>query len=309
MILLGDDFTYADHDESFKYFSFIFQLMERISEVVDVGIGTPSDYFDAVFEKNPPFAVYENDWFPLIDEQSHKEMRNSWTGFYSSKPYLKKLIYDLSNQVRTAEILSSLVLKSEFFAYELCLSTHHDSVTGTCTYPVYLDYISRLSEDSKKSFIIISQSFIKLLNPALSNELASPIKVLIIFNPVNWPVRQTINIEVGLKYLKIQDSNGDNLKIETIELNGKILAFFEYSLQGLEIKTLFIHTLTSKSESSSKFLKTSNKNRIRNKVMELNMKKGMISSIKQDSQEYVVNSRFVRYSTGNGGEYLFGPTV
>ena len=309
MILLGDDFTYADYEESFEYFLFIDQLMDRISGSFDVAIGTPSDYFDAVFGQNSPFAVYENDWIPLIDEQSHKEMRNSWTGFYSTKPFLKKSVYDLSNQVRTAEILSSLVLKSEYFAYELCLSTHHDSITGTCTYPVYLDYISRLNEDSQKSLEIISQGFIKLLNPVSSAELVSPIKVLLLFNPVNWPVHQTISLEVDLKYIKIQDSKGKTLKIETIDLNNKTFAFFEYNLEGLQLKTLFIHTLPSSSEFSSKFLKTSNKNRVSNKALELYMSKGMIKSIKQDSQEYFINSRFVRYSTGNGGEYLFGPNV
>jgi hypothetical protein len=144
LLLLGDDFAYRNFDETSAYLKFWDKLIKK-NKKLDIRFATPSEYFQQVFKEKSEFGFYQGDFLPLIIAPSKSvkfgDYRRTWTGFYTTKPFLKKRIADVQKEVRIAEIFSSLVMEKEFFAYNLCISSHHDAITGTCKYPVYLDYL------------------------------------------------------------------------------------------------------------------------------------------------------------------------
>ncbi|CAG9782034.1 unnamed protein product [Diatraea saccharalis] len=171
LVPLGDDFRY-DYDVEFdaqyinymKMFNYINSHKELFN--ADVQFGTPLDYFNAIKERHANIPTLKGDFFVYSDIFSEGKPAY-WSGYYTTRPYLKILARQFEHQLRTSEILFTLVSnyikqshdhrlvsteKRLEKSYEqlinarrnLGLFQHHDAITGTSKATVMYDYGTKL---------------------------------------------------------------------------------------------------------------------------------------------------------------------
>ncbi|XP_055000954.1 alpha-mannosidase 2 [Sorex araneus] len=185
---LGDDFRYCERrewDYQFKNYQMLFDYMNSQPGLhVKIQFGTLSDYFDAVSKeeiensKNKPslFPVASGDFFTYADRDDHY-----WSGYFTSRPFYKRLDRILESRIRAAEILYYFALKqakkyeiSQFLSSllytaltearrNLGLFQHHDAIAGTAKDWVVVDYGTRLSHSLLDLKKIIGHSTLLLL--------------------------------------------------------------------------------------------------------------------------------------------------
>lgn len=182
--LYGDDFTFRN-DAAFQNMDIFIKLMnEKFKDKVNVFYSSPSRYFKKINELNANnklnFPFYDDrDFFPYSDQED-----DVWTGYFTSRPYLKGIIRDAGNYLAQAsqfvfnfilrnkkilkqktsnlennqaytvynflkkpkdDSLITVVLKKfDDLRRELAIAQHHDAVTGTAREIVSEDYINRL---------------------------------------------------------------------------------------------------------------------------------------------------------------------
>nr|CAH7768407.1 unnamed protein product [Callosobruchus chinensis] len=157
---LGDDFRY-DHstewDVQYENYQKLFDYMNtNLNLNVQAQFGTLSDYFAAVHKekKTSEFPVLSGDFFTYADRDDHY-----WSGYYTSRPFYKRMDRMLLSYIRAAEIIHTLAYLSKNPGYSwivdkrtglekmiegarqaLALFQHHDGITGTAKDHVVVDY-------------------------------------------------------------------------------------------------------------------------------------------------------------------------
>ncbi|NWH40217.1 MA2A1 mannosidase, partial [Chloropsis hardwickii] len=201
---LGDDFRYTDSsewDQQYQNYQKLFDYMNSRPEWhVKAQFGTLSDYFEALLKEsnlgekssNSFFPVLSGDFFTYADRDHHY-----WSGYFTSRPFYKRLDRVLESYIRAAEILYSLALvqssKSEKISvfpsvdnYKLLtearrnlgLFQHHDAITGTAKDWVVVDYGTRLFHSimNLKKVIIDSAHILILKDKSAYNyDTATPL--------------------------------------------------------------------------------------------------------------------------------------
>ena len=157
MLYFGDDFTFQKADINYKNIEMIMNYVNNnMKGKMKMIYSTPSQYFDYVKKSNVKFEVYKNhDFFPYSDND-----HSFWTGYFSSREYLKGLIKQLGLYTNTANLLlfeifcnkelsknnKSKLEKAIEYVYnsreKLALLQHHDAITGTS--------VEKTSEDFEK---------------------------------------------------------------------------------------------------------------------------------------------------------------
>ncbi|OCU02259.1 alpha-mannosidase 2 [Xenopus laevis] len=169
LVPLGDDFRYSDSlewDQQYENYQKLFNYMNSHPELhVKAQFGTISDYFKALRKaakvddpSSESFPVLSGDFFTYADRDDHY-----WSGYFTSRPFYKRLERVMESHLRAAEILYSFALvqikksdKLQSFPsvehYKLLtearrnlgLFQHHDAITGTAKDWVVVDYGTRL---------------------------------------------------------------------------------------------------------------------------------------------------------------------
>ncbi|KAM7368490.1 hypothetical protein PAMP_012831 [Pampus punctatissimus] len=167
LVPLGDDFRFVESSEwdaQFSNYQKLFDYFDQHPELhVKARFGTLSDYFKALRGRmNTSLPTLRGDFFTYADRDDHY-----WSGYFTSRPFYKRLDRTLEATLRATEILFSLTLAEmrrihgdghlvagfparEHFQRltagrrDLALFQHHDAVTGTARDPVVVDYGTRL---------------------------------------------------------------------------------------------------------------------------------------------------------------------
>ncbi|XP_036742744.2 alpha-mannosidase 2 isoform X1 [Manis pentadactyla] len=185
---LGDDFRYCERtewDHQFKNYQMLFDYMNSQPKFnVKIQFGTLSDYFDALDKEDASsrkdsqsiFPVLSGDFFTYADRDDHY-----WSGYFTSRPFYKRMDRILESHLRTAEILYYLALKqaqkykintflssSHYMALtearrNVGLFQHHDAITGTAKDWVVVDYGTRLFHSLMNLKNIIGHSALLLI--------------------------------------------------------------------------------------------------------------------------------------------------
>uniref|UniRef100_A0AAQ5XI56 Alpha-mannosidase n=1 Tax=Amphiprion ocellaris TaxID=80972 RepID=A0AAQ5XI56_AMPOC len=169
LVPLGDDFRFVETSEwdvQFTNYQKLFDYFEQHPELhIKARFGTLSDYFQALHRRlgaaGTSLPTLRGDFFTYADRDDHY-----WSGFFTSRPFYKRLDRTLEATLRATEILFSLTLAemrrfgadgrpdARFPARDhfrrltvgrrnLGLFQHHDAVTGTGRDPVVVDYGTR----------------------------------------------------------------------------------------------------------------------------------------------------------------------
>uniref|UniRef100_A0A8C5DW15 mannosyl-oligosaccharide 1,3-1,6-alpha-mannosidase n=1 Tax=Gouania willdenowi TaxID=441366 RepID=A0A8C5DW15_GOUWI len=170
LVPLGDDFRYTESSEwevQSTNYQKLFDYFEQHPELhVKARFGTLSDYFGALQRRlssaGMSLPTLRGDFFTYADRDDHY-----WSGYFTSRPFYKRLDRVLEASLRATEILFSLTMAEirrfhgdgltaagyparEHFQKltearrNLALFQHHDAVTGTARDPVVIDYGNRL---------------------------------------------------------------------------------------------------------------------------------------------------------------------
>ncbi|XP_037022941.2 alpha-mannosidase 2 [Artibeus jamaicensis] len=185
---LGDDFRYSERtewDHQFKNYQLLFDYMNSQPRYnVKIQFGTLSDYFDALDKEDAAnrknsrsmFPVLSGDFFTYADRDDHY-----WSGYFTSRPFYKRMDRILESHLRSAEILYYFALQqaqkykinaflsSSYYTTltearrNLGLFQHHDAITGTAKDWVVVDYGTRLFHSLMNLKMIIGYSALLLL--------------------------------------------------------------------------------------------------------------------------------------------------
>ncbi|XP_063231157.1 alpha-mannosidase 2 [Bacillus rossius redtenbacheri] len=179
---LGDDFRYdqqSEWDAQYKSYQRLFDYLNNNPNLnVQAQFGTLSDFFDAVRDEMSPlqFPSLSGDFFTYADRDDHY-----WSGYYTSRPFHKRMDRVLVNYLRSAEVIFSLAWSSSRHSKglqapesgltkllsdarrSLSLFQHHDGVTGTARDNVVEDYARKMMEAIRGCQHIIQQSAYALL--------------------------------------------------------------------------------------------------------------------------------------------------
>lgn len=167
LVPLGDDFTYvneAEWDQQYSNYNQIIDYINNHGYNADIQWGTLTDYFNAVHSRTSRFDTLTGDFFVYSDVFS-EGVPAYWSGYYSTRPFMKKLSRELVASLRSAEILftwaynaaktvkneAALTMLDSIYIsgltkarQNLALFQHHDAITGTAKQFVTHDYGEKL---------------------------------------------------------------------------------------------------------------------------------------------------------------------
>ncbi|XP_015178197.1 PREDICTED: alpha-mannosidase 2 [Polistes dominula] len=178
LVPLGDDFRYAhvtEWDAQFNNYQHLFDYLNLNQQLnVEIQFGTLSDYFDAVRDKYnlEEFPTLSGDFFTYSDRDDHY-----WSGYYTSRPFHKRLDRVLLGSLRASEILSTIAWAKGIYhlaegniALRLSnarmwhsLFQHHDGVSGTARDNVVIDYAQKMILALNNTAHVLQQSVMHLL--------------------------------------------------------------------------------------------------------------------------------------------------
>ncbi|XP_064460633.1 alpha-mannosidase 2-like [Ornithodoros turicata] len=180
---LGDDFRY-DHDvEWMQQYENYKKLFDHINsnEIFHAHIrfGTLNDYFQIVHKRMEKleFPSLTGDFHAYGDVYGDGKP-SYWTGYYTTRPYMKHFARELEHWLRAAEIIYSVArpylaqagmpelaarMDADYVFLvqardSLGLFQHHDAITGTSKENVMSDYGSRMYHGMKEAMGVVAHS-------------------------------------------------------------------------------------------------------------------------------------------------------
>ncbi|KAJ6680331.1 ALPHA-MANNOSIDASE [Salix purpurea] len=166
MWTMGTDFKY-------QYAHSWFRQMDKLIHYVNMDgrvnalYSTPSIYTDAKHATNEHWPVKTEDFFPYADRAN-----GYWTGYYTSRPALKRYVRMMSGYYLAARQLefyngrSNTGPNTDSLADSLAIAQHHDGVTGTEKQHVANDYAKRLSIGYTEAEKLVASSLACLVESA-----------------------------------------------------------------------------------------------------------------------------------------------
>lgn len=170
LIPLGDDFRYNVVEEWDQQYSNYMKLIDYVNAnknvfKAEIGFGTPKDYFETIMQRYDQYPTLKGDFFVYSDIFSEGRPAY-WSGYFTTRPFMKILGRELEANLRSAEIIFTYslnvakqknalphlkVLERDFEKLvearrNLALFQHHDAITGTSKSFVMRDYGLKLFE-------------------------------------------------------------------------------------------------------------------------------------------------------------------
>ncbi|XP_076427914.1 lysosomal alpha-mannosidase-like isoform X3 [Peromyscus maniculatus bairdii] len=219
VMTMGSDFHYEDANMWFKNMDKLIRLVnEQQAEgsKVHVLYSTPACYLWELNKANLTWSVKEDDFFPYADGP-----HMFWTGYFSSRPALKRyerLGYNFLQVCNQLEALAGPAANvgpygtgdSAPLKEAMAVLQHHDAVTGTARQNVVNDYARQLAAGWRPCEVLVSNALARLSyykqNFSFCRELN--ISICPVSQNSEQYIRATFDSETGLL-----------MKIENMEQN------------------------------------------------------------------------------------------
>ncbi|XP_042519193.1 alpha-mannosidase At3g26720-like [Macadamia integrifolia] len=163
MWTMGTDFKYQYAHTWFRNMDKLIHYVNKDGRV-NALYSTPSIYTDAKHATNESWPIKTNDFFPYADRANAY-----WTGYFTSRPSLKRYVRFLSGYHLAARQLeffkgrNNLRPNTDNLADALAVAQHHDAVSGTEKQHVANDYAKRLSIGYAEAEAMVGSSLAYLI--------------------------------------------------------------------------------------------------------------------------------------------------
>ncbi|KAG8660242.1 alpha-mannosidase-like isoform X2 [Manihot esculenta] len=240
MWTMGDDFQYQYAESWFKQMDKLIHYVNKDGRV-NALYSTPSIYTDVKNAANEAWPLKTDDYFPYADGENAY-----WTGFFTSRPGMKRYVRQLSGFYLATRQLEFLVGKKSngpstySLGDALGIAQHHDAVSGTAKQHTTDDYAKRLaigaseaeatgnsalsclvsnkSRDQCATTATFSQC--QLLNisycPPAEEAGVGKSLVIVVYNPLGWNRTEIVRIPVNDANLVISDSSGKTIEAQFV---------------------------------------------------------------------------------------------
>ncbi|PON53460.1 Glucan biosynthesis, periplasmic [Parasponia andersonii] len=245
MWTMGDDFQYQYAESWFKQMDKLIHYVNKDGRV-NALYSTPSKYTDAKYAANETWPLKTDDYFPYADRQNAY-----WTGYFTSRPGLKRYVRLLSGYYLAARQLEFLVGKRSTgpntfgLGDALGIAQHHDAITGTAKQHTTNDYVKRLAIGASEAEIVVNSALsclaknksggqceakeltfsqCQLLNisycPPTEEDIPEGKSLVVVaYNPLGWPRTDIVKIPVNDANLVVQDSSGNKIEAQYVSLD------------------------------------------------------------------------------------------
>lgn len=184
---IGDDFRFnheVEWDQQYQNYQMLCDYINANKDVykTEISFGTPKDYFDAILHRYNNYPTLKGDFFVYSDIFSEGRPAY-WSGYFTTRPFMKILDRELEHSLRSAEILYTVamnkarqnnygphlkILERNFEKLvrarrHLGLFQHHDAITGTSKSFVMRDYGLKLFESLRDTESIQQDAIQSLL--------------------------------------------------------------------------------------------------------------------------------------------------
>ncbi|XP_052854491.1 lysosomal alpha-mannosidase isoform X1 [Drosophila gunungcola] len=151
IITMGGDFTYQAAQVYYKNLDKLIRYAnQRQANGSNINLlySTPSCYLKSLHDAGITWPEKSDDFFPYASDP-----HAYWTGYFTSRPTLKRYERDGNHFLQVCKQLSALAPKKSvefdphltFMRETLGIMQHHDAITGTEKEKVALDYAKRMS--------------------------------------------------------------------------------------------------------------------------------------------------------------------
>ncbi|XP_061626669.1 lysosomal alpha-mannosidase isoform X1 [Phyllopteryx taeniolatus] len=240
IMTMGSDFQYENANLWYKNLDKLIHYVnarQSNGSRVNVLYSTPSCYLQELHRANLSWVLKTDDFFPYADDA-----HDFWTGYFSSRPALKRYERLSNSNLQTCKQLevlggrtstrglfgegNSLTLKRA-----MAVAQHHDAVSGTEKQHVANDYARRLAKGWQHCQVVVSNSLAALSGSTAKRVYCDSLNVSVcpvtesnkfsvnIFNPlarpVSWPIRLPVN---GTAYT-VSDAEGKSVDCEVVPVS------------------------------------------------------------------------------------------
>jgi len=249
LVPFGDDFKFKNAANQFQNME---QLVKHVSENearygVRLRFSTLSEYFaDAsrwAQQHGVQFPLFMGDFFPYADNED-----SYWTGYYTTRPFLKKLSREVEANMRSAEALYAIARGSVFAnanaapaglidpntaashwmqtfeqlrqaRREASIFSHHDAITGTCRSHVANDYVARMNRALNTARGVVETYVGVFLTedpgrpPRLTHarrvlDRSSKVHLIAVYNPLSWQRSEVVSLHVSSQHVYVAGPDG-----------------------------------------------------------------------------------------------------
>ncbi|KAI9166079.1 hypothetical protein LWI28_025899 [Acer negundo] len=226
MWTMGDDFQYQYAESWFKQMDKLIHYVNKDGRV-NAFYSTPSIYTDVKNAANISWPLKTDDYFPYADG-----VNAYWTGYFTSRPALKRYIRMLSGYYLAARQLEFLAGKRSpgpttyALGDALGIAQHHDAVAGTAKQHTTNDYAKRLAIGSHEAEAVVSSALSCLANNKSGDQCSKPALTFSQCPLLNIsycpPTEEYISEGKNLvndSNLVVQDSSGNTIDAQYIPLD------------------------------------------------------------------------------------------
>ncbi|KAI4339645.1 hypothetical protein MLD38_024562 [Melastoma candidum] len=254
MWTMGTDFQYQYANSWFKQMDKLIHYVNKDGRV-NTFYSTPSIYTDAKHAAEKAWPLKAEDYFPYADRENAY-----WTGYFTSRPALKRYVRILSGYYLAARQLeffrgrSDSGPKTDLLADALAIAQHHDAVSGTSKQHVANDYAKRLALGYAEAEALVSSSLASLVesnsfslkgNPSTKLEQCPLLNIsycppseaelshgkslaVVIYNPLGWKREDLIQIPVKTEDITVLDSEGKEVVSQLVPITDAYLNLRSY---------------------------------------------------------------------------------
>ncbi|WKX91499.1 hypothetical protein Q1695_009939 [Nippostrongylus brasiliensis] len=288
MMMFGDDFRFTTLFEWQVQYEALRLLFDEINQRKDMEIsfGTITDFFEQMeswYKTNKKqLHTLSGDFFPY----------ESWTGYFSTRPFFKAQERRLHRLLRAADLLSAQAGRNlpdktivsqnlQQARRALLLFQHHDAITGTSKKSVMQDYSQQLHSGTLLTSTVIESAVTAISQSGKvenveyyeSNTKTTALKtlevgdrtiVLRVVNTLPYQLHDVVSVRVKSVEIAVSDEDGKPVEsqIEPYVKNGRIdkatfLVSFRARLRPLDISTYTLKHGTGKEAAVIASIKTS----------------------------------------------------
>ncbi|MBZ3884771.1 Alpha-mannosidase 2 [Sciurus carolinensis] len=329
LVPLGDDFRYTDYGEwnlQFRNYEHLFQYMNSQPDLrVKIQFGTLSDYFNAVDKADAAmrnkgqsmFPVLSGDFFTYADRDDHY-----WSGYFTSRPFYKRMDRIVESHLRAAEILYYFALRqaqknmiNTFLSSKhylaltearrnLGLFQHHDAITGTAKDWVVVDYGTR--------YLVIYNPLEQHRNSVVSIYVSSP--TVQVLTDTGKPLDIQVNAVWNKQTTISEEAYEISFVAHTSPLGLKVYTLLEAENLNSYLADYVLYNGEATSDIFNIMMSAQEPIILENPHMILSFDKtGLMETMmtKEDKQLHNIKVQFTWYGTTNkkdkSGAYLFLP--